>query len=1208
MFMLNIGCWNIRGLNGFQKQKNVSEWIRKNNLSMYSLVETKMHETNMKKWQHDMAMNKWQFFSNGSTTDTARIIVGWDKGVFDVVTMNISPQWVTCRVHSVVHGFDFTASFFYGHNTPVARQEMWEYIKGNGASYKDNPWVLMGDFNATMKPTDSKGGDPIWSRHKQAFGDCMHHAELHTVPYRGIKYTWHNGQQGEDTILKKLDWVIGNTSMAKVWPNATAHFFPRSVSDHSSMMLQLRQDHFKPKPSFKFLNFWAEREDFIPQIARVWQAHIHGSPMFRFTSKLQLIKAHLKNWHKVNRSNISILVAKAKADWDEAQLRLDADPIAEETILLERNKAKIYLRLSKDEEAFFKQRSRIQWLTLGDRNTTFFHRSLLHRKMRNKITCLEDGEGNIVHDQEGLGKVAVGYYRHLMNEEIGTGAGMQDYGGFPRPISDNMKEDISGPITKEEIQAALFSISDGKASGPDGFSALFFKAGWSVVGEDFVAAVQDFFNTNSMPKCVNATTLALIPKVENPSTLDEYRPISCCNVIYKSISKVLANRLKKVLEHTIGYSQNAFIPGRNIADAVLLSQELMHNYHLRTGPPRCAMKIDLRKAFDTIRWEYILQGLNAIGIPQAMVNWIKSCIATPHFSISINGELQGWFKSSRGIRQGDPLSPYLFVLAMEGLNGHIKEATANPDFKYHWRCRANKTTNICFADDLLLYCHADMVSVDILNCALHSFMNQSGMSINPDKSSIFLTGIDQSLQRDIQAMLGFQIKTPPITYLGVPLLTKRLTNNDCNKLVETITARIKLWTSASLSYAGRLQLIKSTLFSMQVYWSSMFILPVAVIRRIESIMARFLWRGPSLEKNGAKVSWANLCYPLNEGGLGIKSLREWNKAALLKLVWRILTNKDSGWAGWVHSVLLKGRNFWEVKASAKSSWNWRKIMDSRRWCKGLFRTIIGDGRETSLWFDPWLPEGRRLFEAFTPRILATTGLGWDAKVSSIINNGVWTFPNGHLTLQQAWSSIPFHPKQHTQDKIIWPAHASGIFSIASAWNLLRSSKENSTLHGLIWYNHHVPRYSLILWLASRGRLSTMDRPMLGTTTGSRTCILCGSEDESHNHLFFQCTYTGFFWNRLTSFAQQQWPEVNWENVLQWAGKKFIKKKRFNCLLAKHMLATAIYFIWIERNHRIFQRQNKPVGVLVQEAITQIRLLLMNYTGHIPNYAQDRWKL
>ncbi|KAF9660842.1 hypothetical protein SADUNF_Sadunf19G0005700 [Salix dunnii] len=356
-----------------------------------------------------MEMNKWRLISNGSDTEVARIIVGWDLGVFDMVNVAMSSQWVTCSVHSVMHGSDITASFFYGHNVPATRQEMWEYIKGNRAIYKDHPWVLMGDFNATMKPTNSEGGDPSWSRQKQEFGQCLHQAELHTVPYRGIKYTWHNGQKGEGTIMKKLDWVIGNTALAIDWPNAMAHFFPISVSDHSSMLLQLRQDHLKPKPSFKL------------------------------TSKLQLVKACLKHWHKVNINNISLRVNKAKADWDEAQMRLDANP-----------------------------------------------------------------------------------------------------------------REISTPITKEEIQAALFSIFDSKAPGPDGFSARFFKAGWSIVGEDFVAAVQDFFISNSLPKCVNATTLALIPKVENPSTLDEYRPISCCNVVYKSISKVLATRLKKALEHTIG--------------------------------------------------------------------------------------------------------------------------------------------------------------------------------------------------------------------------------------------------------------------------------------------------------------------------------------------------------------------------------------------------------------------------------------------------------------------------------------------------------------------------------------------------------------------------------------------------------------------------------------------------------------------------------
>lgn len=295
MFMTNIGCWNIRGLNGFKKQKTVSEWISKNNISMFSLVETKMRGPNIKKWHHDMKMNKWQLLSNGSDTDVARIIVGWDPGFFDVVNVTKSPQWVTCSVHSVLQDFDITVSFFYGYNTPSARQEMWEYIKGSGGIHKDQPWVLMGDFNSTMKPTDNAGGDTSWSSQKQEFSLCLHQAEIHMVPYRGIKYSWHNGQEGENNILKKLDWVFGNTALATAWPNAVAHFSPRSVSDHSSMLLQLRKDHLKPRPSFKFLNFWAEREDFIPQIARVWQMHIQGSPMFRLTSKLQMVKACLKN-------------------------------------------------------------------------------------------------------------------------------------------------------------------------------------------------------------------------------------------------------------------------------------------------------------------------------------------------------------------------------------------------------------------------------------------------------------------------------------------------------------------------------------------------------------------------------------------------------------------------------------------------------------------------------------------------------------------------------------------------------------------------------------------------------------------------------------------------------------------------------------------------------------------------------------------------
>ena len=292
-----------------------------------------------------------------------------------------------------------------------------------------------------------------------------------------------------------------------------------------------------------------------------------------------------------------------------------------------------------------------------------------------------------------------------------------------------------------------------------------------------------------------------------------------------------------------------------------------------------------------------------------MVGWIHTCISSTYFSVSLNGELHGFFQSSRGLRQGEPLSPYLFVLAMEGLGGTLKLASSNPLFRFHWRCKQNSIINLSFVDDLMLFCKANLASVTIIKDALDSFSCISGLTINQDKSLVFLSGVKEDLRTAIVNCLEFKQGTLPVNYLGVPMISSRLTHQNCLQLVERIISRIKLWTSASLTYAGRLQLIKSTLFSMQVYWSSMFILPNSIIRKIESSLAAFLWKGTSLSHTRAKVAWSTLCYPLDEGGLGIKNIKTWNKAATLKYVWRLLTEDSSIWAAWVKSVLLRGRCF-----------------------------------------------------------------------------------------------------------------------------------------------------------------------------------------------------------------------------------------------------------------------------------------------------------
>jgi hypothetical protein len=507
----------------------------------------------------------------------------------------------------------------------------------------------MGDFNAIMHAGDKSGGDASWPRYQDDFKDCITHSELLQAPYTGLKYSWHNGQHGSQSIQKKLDWVFGNPQLFSTWPATNALFQTNSISYHSAMILSLLSPSKHPHSPFKFLNTWADHRDFIATVATSWQLPVRGNPMYQFTTKLKRLKIDLKLFHRQHSSNITGRVVNAKAKWDAAQFDLDRNPASETTKLTERTLALQYQQLCKDEESYFKQKSRVQWMHLGDRNTSFFHKSLLHRQVRNRIHNLQDDTGNLIHDPQEIGRMASTYFENLlcapqlpMTEDLTT--------IFPNTITEASTAAALTSITDDDIKAALFSISDAKAPGPDRYNSLFFKKSWDVIKYDFIAAIKYFFSNNCLPRCVNATRVALVPKQEHPSCLHDFRPISCCNVLYKCIAKLLVIRLKAALVDVIGPSQSAFIPGRNISDAILLTQELMHNYHHNKGPSRCALKIDLKKAFDTVSLDFIIAGLHAIGIPHDMINWIKTCITTVHYTININGELHGFFQASRGIR------------------------------------------------------------------------------------------------------------------------------------------------------------------------------------------------------------------------------------------------------------------------------------------------------------------------------------------------------------------------------------------------------------------------------------------------------------------------------------------------------------------------------------------------------------------------------
>ncbi|KAL0282464.1 UNVERIFIED_CONTAM: putative mitochondrial protein [Sesamum radiatum] len=291
------------------------------------------------------------------------------------------------------------------------------------------------------------------------------------------------------------------------------------------------------------------------------------------------------------------------------------------------------------------------------------------RRASKRVFQIRNEDGHTLTTQEDVVNEFVSFYQRLLG-----GDRRREFIDlrYLRPwarhvLTQEESQELVQSVTREEIKDAFFDIAEDKAPGPDGYSSGFYKAAWPVIGEEMIKAIMEFFTTGRLLKQVNTTILALIPKVRAPSTVSDFRPISCCNVLYKVITKIIVQRLRLVLDKLISPSQNAFVPGRSIGDNILLAQELFAGYNRQGLPMRCALKVDLRKAYDTVEWDFLSAVLQMFGFPGTFIGWVEECVTTPMFSVCINGNPHGFFKGSRGLRQGDPMSPFLFVLIMEVL-------------------------------------------------------------------------------------------------------------------------------------------------------------------------------------------------------------------------------------------------------------------------------------------------------------------------------------------------------------------------------------------------------------------------------------------------------------------------------------------------------------------------------------------------------------
>ena len=489
--------------------------------------------------------------------------------------------------------------------------------------------------------------------------------------------------------------------------------------------------------------------------------------MFRVAKKLKKCKRLLKKWSKDQFGSMLSRIKDTKsALWKAEENAMKGGDYQEVTRL----KSELNLLLDREEQIWH-QRAHVKWVQCGDKNTKYFHGSATHRKRKNFIKGLMDDRGVWHKEEEAVSALLIGYYENLFtSSNLHNLDSVLD--GVQAVVTEDMNAKLIKLYTAEEVTAAIKEMAPLKAPGPDGMPPLFFQTYWLDIGTDITEAVLSSLNSGSLLKSINHTFISLIPKVKNPERVTEFRPISLCNVIYKIISKVIANRLKPMLNFIISETQSAFIADRLITDNIIIAFELLH--HMKTGclgkKGFMALKLDMSKAYDRVEWVFLKNILLRLGFQHSWVDLIMECVSTVSYSILVNGEPEGMIHPSRGLRQGDPLSPYLFLFCAEGLNAILrKAATAGEIEGFSLYRRGPKITHLFFANDCLLLCRSNLAECEKIKELLAVYEAASGQMVNKDKTTLFFSkNTDEESQEVIKQSLGVPAIQHYEKYLGLP--------------------------------------------------------------------------------------------------------------------------------------------------------------------------------------------------------------------------------------------------------------------------------------------------------------------------------------------------------------------------------------------------------------------------------------------------------
>ncbi|EEC77009.1 hypothetical protein OsI_15342 [Oryza sativa Indica Group] len=638
----------------------------------------------------------------------------------------------------------------------------------------------MGDLNEIMHVNEKFGSVPPNQVRINIFKHYVNNIGLMDLGYNGPAYTWSNKQHGKDLVLQRLDRCLANVEWCMNFPNTTVYHLPMLYSDHAPIIAILNPKSRRPRRSFKFENWWLLESDFNQEAKAAWQK----TERYHFQRRTTLLARFLTSWSK-KKKPLQQQLDQIENDLLKIQDSPNRDLYQIEEQRLEQQHDSTMQKLAD----YYKQRSKKHWVQQGDRNTSFFHQAAQKRRRKNRISTIIQNN-SITNDPDEIATAFISYFSNLFqstNEnEASSSHGTNDQSEIFLPPD---------PPNEDEILQILKQMKRDASPGPDGLNVAFYRAAWQWIKEDVTKMVAQFYET--------------------------------------------ANYIQDKLPDLIADTQQAFVKGRRISNNIVIAQEIAHSFNLTSYDQKAfLLKIDLSKAFDRIEWSFIADALRRKGFHGNFIRLVLSCINSANFSVIINGQSYGYFSAQRGIRQGCPLSPYLFVLAINELSNQLTEAIQR-EYISGIKLGPNGPPihSLMYADDLIITGQAQVEEAQKISDIIRDFCNKSGQTPNWSKSSIlFSAKTPEKARQDILHIFPVSLINHSTKHLGHPIL---LGSKNRKAAYHFIVDKFK---------------------------------------RIQADGGR---------KGMALKSWDDICKPIAEGGLGIRDLMAVREILEEASIWQI---------------------------------------------------------------------------------------------------------------------------------------------------------------------------------------------------------------------------------------------------------------------------------------------------------------------------------